>query len=80
MLDADEVAKSVAYMQGLYHWCRSQSEPVESAFNGNRVRCTGMIIKMGVAAVLTAELVAWLSSNRRAIAADECSVRILAPG
>jgi DNA replication ATP-dependent helicase Dna2 len=37
VLDADEVAKGVAYMQGLYHWCRSQSEPVESAFNGNRV-------------------------------------------
>jgi superfamily I DNA and/or RNA helicase len=37
VLDQDDVAEGVAYMQGLMHWCTDQAVPVESTFGGSRV-------------------------------------------
>jgi superfamily I DNA and/or RNA helicase len=37
VLDLDDVAAGVAFMQGLMHWCAGQTAPVEAAVDGGRV-------------------------------------------
>jgi superfamily I DNA and/or RNA helicase len=37
VLDDDEVAEGIAYMQGMVHWCREQSEPVSRMAGQHRV-------------------------------------------
>lgn len=37
VLDDDAVAEGVAYMQGLMHWCESQSDPLRRVVNGYKV-------------------------------------------
>lgn len=37
VLDDDEVAEGVSYMQGLMHWCLDQTEPLHETVDGTRV-------------------------------------------
>jgi hypothetical protein len=37
VLDDDEVAEGVSFMQGLMHWCSNQTPPVESEASGRRM-------------------------------------------